>query len=452
MIGRQGVFQIEDGPKRTALENLKAAGKQQAHNRSAGPMASVREWQFKRKFRTNAYGWRASSLAIGRLKEAAAEIRYAAKSDPVAAGDGVVSLMERIWPAFQGIDTSSGALGAAVFRTVNELIPILAVASADHPTRGKWLARLFEAVQNDGVEYLAPLEDRWGEIAQYPDLIDDYADRMIGMVRRAWADHQTFQHAVGTSICLSCLLEGGRYAELQELLATRRMKSWSSHRFGAEALVRQGLWEGAIAFAEAARSSTSLGFSEVSIDRFCEKLLIDHGRADEAYRRYGLRAASGTTNLSVYRSLVRTYPDRDHCRMLVDLIETRGDKGKWFAAAKESRFFDIAIECAAAQGADPSTLVRAARDFCGKEPKFAATVALLALSSLLAGGGYDPSVSEVDDAVKHLLSASRQIGEVEWAFRELGKLAQRQCAAGREPFQRAIQAALSRWHPGEPNL
>ena len=414
-------------------------------------MASVREWQFKRKFRTNAYGWRASSLAIGRLKEAAAEIRSVAKSDPVAAGDGVVSLMERIWPAFQGIDTSSGALGAAVFRTVNELIPILTVASADHATRGKWLERLFEAVQNDGVEYLAPLEDRWGEIAQYPDLIDEYADRMIGTVRRAWADHQTFQHVIGTSICLSCLLEGGRYDELHELLATRRMKSWSSHRFGAEALARQGLWKGAIGFAEAARSANP-GFSEMSIDRFCEKLLIDHGRADEAYRRYGLRAASGTTNLSVYRSLVRTYPDRDHRRMLLDLIETRGDKGKWFAAAKESRFFDIAIECAAAQGADPSTLVRAARDFCGKEPKFAATVALLALSSLLAGGGYDPSVSEVDDAVKHLLSASRQIGSVESALRELGELAERQCAAGREPFQHAIQAALSRWHPDRPSV
>ena len=79
-------------------------------------MASIHEWQFKRKFRTNAYGWRASSLAIGRLKEAAAEIRSVAKSDPVAAGDGVVSLMERIWPAFQGIDTSSGALGEAVER------------------------------------------------------------------------------------------------------------------------------------------------------------------------------------------------------------------------------------------------------------------------------------------------------------------------------------------------
>jgi hypothetical protein len=100
-------------------------------------------------------------------------------------------------------------------------------------------------------------------------------------------------------------------------------------------------------------------------------------------------------------------------------------------------------------GADPSTLVRAARDFCGKEPQFAATVALLALSSFLAGGGYDPSVSEVDDAVKHLLAASCQIESVDWALRELGKLAERQCAAGREPFQHAIKAALSRWHPGE---
>jgi hypothetical protein len=138
--------------------------------------------------------------------------------------------------------------------------------------------------------------------------------------------------------------------------------------------------------------------------------------------------------------------------MLLDLIETRGDKGKWFAAAKDCGFFDIAVECAATHGADPSTLVRAARDFCGKEPKFAATVALLALSSLLAGGGYDPSVAEVDVAVKHLLAASRQIGSVEWALQELGKLRERQCAPGRELFQPAIEAALSRWHPLDPSV
>ena len=37
-----------------------------------------------------------------------------ARVDAVLAGDGIVSLMERIWPAFERIDTSSGALGSAV--------------------------------------------------------------------------------------------------------------------------------------------------------------------------------------------------------------------------------------------------------------------------------------------------------------------------------------------------
>ena len=132
-------------------------------------MAASRKWLFKNKLRAKAYGWRGSRLAISRLKEAASEIRSVAKSDSLAAGEGVVSLMERIWPAFQDIDTSSGGLGTAVARTLSELIPILADAPADHATRSKWLERLFEAVQNDGVEYLGPVEERWGEIAHYPD-------------------------------------------------------------------------------------------------------------------------------------------------------------------------------------------------------------------------------------------------------------------------------------------
>ena len=403
-----------------------------------------RKWQFKTKLRAKSYGWRGSRLAISRLKEAFSEIKAAAKSDPVAGGDGAVSLMERIWPAFQDIDTSSGALGTAVARTLDELIPILIDAPADHSTRSKWLTRLFEAVQNDGVEYLAPVEGQWGEIAHYPDLINEYADRLIGMVRRAWADHETFQHVIGTSICLSCLLEAGRYAELQELLSTRRMKFWSSHWFGAEALVRQGLWEAAVAYAEGVRSDTKSGYREISIDRFCEDLLIRHGRSDEAYRRYGLRVVSGTTNLAIYRSLVRAYPDRDHRQMLLDLIETHGDKGKWFAAAKDAGFLDIALDCAAVHNADPSTLVRAARDFCDAEPRFAATVALFAVTHLLAGSGYDPPVSDVNEAIKHLFVASRAIGAMGWARQELGRLADGPCSPGREIFQQTVKAALSR--------
>ena len=285
------------------------------------PMAAVRKWEFKSKFRTNAYGWSGSKLAIGRLKDAAAEIKSVAKADPVLAGDGIVSLAERIWPSLQGIDGSSGALGAAVLRTLNELVPLLITAPADHATRGKWLTRLFEAVQNDGVEYLSPLEQRWGEIAQYPVLMDEYADLMIGMVRHAWADHQNFSHVVGVSICLSCLLERGRYEELQELLAVSRIRFWPYHRYGAEVLVRQGLWQAAIAFAEAARGKTTPGAYDMSIDRFCETVLIEYGRAEEAYQNYGLRSANGTTNLAIFRSLIRTYPDRDRRRMLLDLIE-----------------------------------------------------------------------------------------------------------------------------------
>lgn len=414
-------------------------------------MAGVRKWEFKTKFRANAYGWSGSRLAIDRLKAAVAEIKSVAKLDPVMAGDGVVSLAERIWPAFQGIDSSSGALGSAVFRTLEELIPLLIAAPAEPATRRKWLTRLFEAVQNDGVDYLSPLEDRWGEIAQYPELLNEYANLMIGMVRRAWADHKTFSHVTGTSICLSCLLELGRYDDLQELLAIHRTKFWPWHKFGAQALVRQGLWEAAIAFAEAARAQTNPGNHETSIARFCETTLIGRRRLDEAYQGYGLRAARGTTNLAVYRSLLRAYPDRDRRQVLQDLIQSRGDKGKWFAAAKDAGFFDIAIECAAAYDAEPSTLVRAARDFQSKEPKFAATVALLALSSCLNGGGYDPQPAEATDATKYLLAASREIAALDWAVGELGKLTEQRCAPGREAFQLAIKAAVSRWLQDAPN-
>jgi hypothetical protein len=89
------------------------------------------------------------------LKEAVAEIKGVARTDPVTAGDGVVTLMERIWPAFQNIDTSSGALGGAVFWAQQELLPIASEAAADRKTRDRWLDRLWQAVEDDGVDYLS---------------------------------------------------------------------------------------------------------------------------------------------------------------------------------------------------------------------------------------------------------------------------------------------------------
>ena len=55
------------------------------------------KWAFKARFRPHAYGWRGTGLASQRLKEAVSEIKTVAKSDCVLAGEGVVSLMERLW-------------------------------------------------------------------------------------------------------------------------------------------------------------------------------------------------------------------------------------------------------------------------------------------------------------------------------------------------------------------
>ena len=155
-------------------------------------MATDRRWHFKAKLKARAYGWRGSALAVTRLREAVAEIKCAARSDRVTAAEGAVALIERLWPAFQDIDTSSGALGTAVARTLDQVLPVLIDAPADHATRARWLERLFKAVEEDGVQYLMPVEERWGEIARFPDLISAYADRLLPLLRRTWADHTQF--------------------------------------------------------------------------------------------------------------------------------------------------------------------------------------------------------------------------------------------------------------------
>jgi hypothetical protein len=81
-------------------------------------VTSFHRWAFKSRFRARAFGWRGSALASRRLKGAVSEIKAVAKSNPVLAGEGVVSLMGQLWPALEEIDTSLSALGTAVNRTL----------------------------------------------------------------------------------------------------------------------------------------------------------------------------------------------------------------------------------------------------------------------------------------------------------------------------------------------
>jgi hypothetical protein len=398
-------------------------------------MTSGHRWTFKARFRASAYGWRGSALASKRLNEAVREIRSVAKSDRMLAAEGCVSLMERLWPALEQIDTSSGALGGAVHRTLDELIPILVSAPADVTTRSAWLDRLFQAVMDDGVQYLSPVEDRWGEIAVYPELMAEYAARLQALIRRVWVEERPGGHVIGTAICLSCLLEAGRYGDLIELLACAPMKWWHWHRFGAEALARQGAWDTAIAYAEGCRSPQ--GYDR-QIDRFCEDILINSGRANDAYSRYGLRTVTGPTYLGIYRETAKRYPDRDRRQVLLDLIETRGECGKWFAAAKEGGLFDVALLCARDFAAEPATLIRATRDFVAREPKFATEVGIVALERLLSGGGHGPEISLIQDAFAHVMKAARLIGASDWATKQVQALVDGPSHPDRRHFQSAL--------------
>jgi hypothetical protein len=98
-------------------------------------MADGHRWTFKSRLRARAFGWRGSKTAIARLKEALSEIKAVNRTDPVAAGEGAIVLMERLWPAFQDTDTSSGALGTAVNAALEEIIPILIAAPATPKVR-----------------------------------------------------------------------------------------------------------------------------------------------------------------------------------------------------------------------------------------------------------------------------------------------------------------------------
>ena len=76
-------------------------------------MADGHIWEFTSRFRRHAYGWM-SLPAIQRVKQAVSEIRKVARKDPVLAAEGAVTLLERLSPALEQIDSSSGATGTAV--------------------------------------------------------------------------------------------------------------------------------------------------------------------------------------------------------------------------------------------------------------------------------------------------------------------------------------------------
>jgi len=377
------------------------------------------KWAFKARFRARAFGWRGSRLAIERLKQAVSEIRAVARRDPILAADGAVSLMERLWPAFEHIDTSSGALGGAVNWTLGELIPVIARAPADAKTRGRWLGRLWQAIQDDGVSYLWLVEERWGELCASAEVASRWADEILPLLRRVWSEERPGDFVAGTDLCLSSLLAAGRYQELLDVLALKERPIWPWRRYGIRALRDQGLLEEALAYAEASRG---LNIPNPAVDAECEEILLAAGRREEAYERYALTANQANTGLATFRQIAKKYPEIDPQRILTDLADASGNPGRWFAAAKDAGHLDLALRFATTGRTDPKTLSRASRDFLESDPTFALRVGRLAVERILAGYGYEITTLDLADAVSHFLAAAEKLDVASDARIDLGRM------------------------------
>jgi hypothetical protein len=378
------------------------------------------KWAFAPRFRRHAFGWR-SQPAVQRVREATTEIQKIAKKDPALAAAGAVLFLEKISPALEQVDSSSGAIGTAVNHAIEACATIIAAAPVDDETRDRWLDRLWDAHQNDEIPYIERLGDYWGELCASSQRASAWADQLIGTVEMAWSPNQRpGDHFHGTIACLSALFHARRHEELLALLERAPYSMWHYRQWGVKALAAMGRKADAIRYAEASRGPND---NPIAIARACEKIMLSSGLNDEAYARYAIESNQGTTFLATFRAIAKKYPTKAPAKILDDLVaSTPGQEGKWFAAAKDAGLYDEAIALAQRTPCDPRTLTRAARDFATTNPRFAGEAGLAALRWIAAGYGYEITGLDVLSAYSGTIEAAKNcsaVDEVEGRIREL---------------------------------
>jgi hypothetical protein len=392
------------------------------------------KWQFAPRFRRNAFGWK-SDAPIQRIKEAIAEIKQVARKDKFLAAEGAVLFLEKLTPAIEQVDSSSGSLGSAVYRAIEVLVPIIGKADVDKNVRQRWLERLW---QDDGISYIESLASHWGELCAEPKIAERWIDEFRPMVEYAWRPHfNGHGHYNGTSACLSAMMLAGQHEQLLALLEMAPYKFWHDRQWGVRALVALGRKAEAIRYAEASRG---LNMPDGTISEICEEILLSSGLTDEAYQRYAIAANQGTTHLATFRAIAKKYQHKAPADILRDLVSsTPGAEGKWFAAAKDAGLYDAAIELVNHSPTDPRTLTRAARDYAEKLPTFALAAGFASLRWMAHGYGYEITGVDVIDAHDAVMKASSMAGlhaaETQDEIRKI--------IDGSHPMQRFISKLLS---------
>lgn len=378
-------------------------------------------WAFRPRFRKDTFGWNGSKLAIGRIKEALSEIRAVARQDPITAADGAVILLEKISPALSGIDSSSGAIGSAVYAAVHQLAQLIGQAPASEQLRQKWLERLFEAYQDDRIPYIESIGDLWGELCVTPELASTWADRVLPGVHLMLAERAQGGYGFfgGTSVCYSALFKAGRHDELLQLLAQHPHPIWSYFVWGAKVLAARGQVDEAIAYVRAHAGSTT---TTATIACFAEDLLLQAGRRAEAFEKFALLANQSSANLSTFRALAKKYPELSPEKLLSHLIAcSPNEPGKWFATAKTLKLWDLAEQLAWSSPCDPLTLNRAARDHVSVNPAFAMQCALASLHWVSLGHGYELTGFDVIEPRRLALEAAAAVQQTELAQAAIDK-------------------------------
>lgn len=218
----------------------------------------------------------------------------------------------------------------------------------------------------------------------------------------------TYAYSRSGTLCYSALFHAGRFDELLEVLALDSKPYWHDQKWAAKALAARGDVDGAIKLLEGLRSRHA---PDSALSAVAEQLLLDAGRAEEAYARYGVLATLANTNIATYRAIAKRYPGVEPGRILGDLIaSTPGEEGKWFATAKTLKQYELALALARRAPVDPKTLVRAARDNVTTQPAFALEVALVALHWMASGVGYELTGADVRGARDHALAAAGTLG------------------------------------------
>jgi len=383
-------------------------------------MKNSHRWTFSARFRRHAFGWR-SQPAITRIREAVTEIKKTARTDAILGADGAVLLIEKLSPALEQVDSSSGSIGTAVNHAIETLVPIIGRAPAPEETRHNWLDRLWTAMQDDDIPYIENLGEFWGDLCATPECASSWADKLIATARLARSPDPALRgYFKGTSACFSALLKAGRNKEILELLRLSPRNFWADGKWGVRALVALGKPGEALRLAEACGASDS----PYAVARECEQILLASGMTEEAYKRYAIEANQHGTFLATFQAIAAKYPCKSPEQILHDLVEsTPGQEGKWFVAVKSVGLYKEAIVLANRTPCDPRTLTRAARDMANEEPLFALEAGMAALRWLAQGYGYEITGADVWSAYDNTLKAAEKVERRSETLQRIRKLA-----------------------------